>query len=61
MVTLYRMLKTWQIRIKWRLALWQYIDQQATEIIRNPHEFEKKLVSYIAKSIHNASRNGGAN
>ena len=61
MVTLYRILKTWQIRIKWRLALWQYIDQQATEIIRNPQEFEKKLVSSITESIHNASRNGGTN
>lgn len=61
MVTLYRMLKAWQIRTKWRLALWQYIDQQATEIIRNPKEFEKKLVSSITESIYNASKNGGTN
>ena len=53
MITLYRVLKLWQLRIKWRLALWQFIDKQASELLKNPEEFEKKFVSALAEIIHN--------
>ena len=53
MITLYRVLKLWQLRIKWELALWQFIDQQAKELLKNPEEIEKKLVSALADIIHN--------
>lgn len=53
MITLYRVLKLWQLRIKWRLALWQFIDKQAKELLKNPEEIEKKFVSALAEIIHN--------
>ena len=56
MITLYRVLKLWQLRIKWRLALWQFIDKQASELLKNPEEFEKKFVSALAEIIHNEGK-----
>ena len=56
MITLYRVLKLWQLRIKWRLALWQFIDKQAKELLKNPEEFEKKFVSALAEIIHNEGK-----
>ena len=53
MITLFRAIRLWQLRTKWRLALWQFIDQQATELLKNPEEIEKKLVSALAEIIHN--------
>ena len=53
MITLIRAIRLWQIRTKWRLALWQFIDQQAKELLKNPEEIEKKFVSALAEIIHN--------
>ena len=52
MITLFRMIRLWQLRTKWRLALWQFIDQQAKELLKNPEEIEKKFVSALAEIIH---------
>lgn len=51
MITLYRAIKLWQLRTKWRLAIWQYIDSQATELIKNPEEVQKKLVAVINEAL----------
>ena len=56
MITLYRALKLWQLHIKWRLALWQFIDKQASELLKNPEEIEKKIVSALAEIIHNEEK-----
>ena len=53
MITLFRTIRLWQLRIKWRLALWQFIDKQANELLKNPDEIEKKIVSALAEIIHN--------
>ena len=53
MVTLFRWILLKQKKIKWELALWQFIDQQAKELLKNPEEIEKKLVSALAEIIHN--------
>ena len=53
MITLFRAIRLWQLRTKWRLALWQFIDKQASELLKNPEEFEKKFVSALAEIIHN--------
>ena len=55
MITLFRMIRLWQLRTKWRLALWQFVDQQAKELLKNPEEIEKKFVSALAEIIHNES------
>ena len=56
MITLIRTIRLWQIRTKWRLALWQFIDQQAKELLKNPEEIEKKFVSALAEIIHNEEK-----
>lgn len=53
MITLIRAIRLWKLRTKWRLALWQFIDKQATELLKNPEEIEKKFVSALAEIIHN--------
>ena len=57
MITLFRMIRLWQLRTKYRLALWQFIDQQAKELLKNPEEIEKKFVSALAEIIHNENPN----
>lgn len=49
MITLFRMVRLWQLRTKWKLAIWQFIDRQAMELIKNPEEFEKKFMDSLAK------------
>ena len=53
MITLFRAIRLWQLRTKYRLALWQFVDQQAKELLKNPEDIEKKLVSALAEIIHN--------
>ena len=53
MITLFRAMRLWQIRTKYRLALWQFVDQQSKELLKNPEEIEKKFVSALAEIIHN--------
>lgn len=53
MITLIRWFIIQQKKIKWELALWQFIDKQATELLKNPEEIEKKFVSALAEIIHN--------
>ena len=53
MITLFRAIRLWQLRTKYRLALWQFIDKQAKELLKNPEEIEKKIVSALAEIIHN--------
>ena len=53
MITLIRAIRLWQLRTKYRLALWQFIDKQAKELLKNPEEVEKKFVSALAEIIHN--------
>ena len=53
MITLFRAIRLWQLKTKWRLALWQFVDQQAKELLKNPEEIEKKFVSALAEIIHN--------
>ena len=53
MITLFRWILLKQKKIKWELALWQFIDKQATELLKNPEEIEKKFVSALADIIHN--------
>ena len=53
MITLFRAIRLCQLRIKFRLAIYQFIDKQASELIKNPEEIEKKFVSALAEIIHN--------
>ena len=53
MITLFRWILLKQKKIKWELALWQFIDKQANELLKNSEEIEKKFVSALAEIIHN--------
>ena len=57
MITLFRAIRLWQLRTKWRLAMYQFIDKQAKELLKNPEEIEKKFVSALAEIIHNENPN----
>lgn len=52
MVTLFRMIRIWQLKTKWRLAFLQFLDRQATELISHPKELEKKFVDALTELIH---------
>lgn len=56
MITLFRAIRLWQLRIKYRLAIYQFIDQQAKELLKNPEEVEKKIISALAEIIHNEGK-----
>ena len=56
MITLIRAIRLLQLKIKWRLALWQFVDKQAKELLKNPEESEKKFVSALAEIIHNEGK-----
>ena len=61
MITLFRAIRLWQLRTKYRLALWQFIDKQASELLKNPEEFEKKFISALAEIIHNEGKKDSQN
>ena len=56
MITLVRWYIMKTKEIKYRLALWQFIDKQANELLKNPEEFEKKFISALAEIIHNEGK-----
>ena len=51
MITLYRMFKLWQLRTKWKLAFYQFLDQQ----LKNPEELQQKLAHEIAELVHKSN------
>lgn len=53
MITLFRKIRLWQLRTKWQLAMWQFVDKQLMEIVKNPEEIEKKIMPYLAELVHN--------
>lgn len=57
MITLYRMFKLWSLKTKWQLALYQFLDKQLMEVIKDPESIEKKIMPYLAEAIHNAAQN----
>lgn len=54
MITLVRWYIMKTKEIKWKLAFWQFVDKQATELIKNPEELEKKILPYLVEVIHNS-------
>lgn len=52
MITLIRMIRLWQLKVKWQLAIMQELDKQLMTIVKNPEVIEKKILPYIAKLVH---------
>lgn len=52
MITLIRWFMAKQKKVKWELAFWQLFDKQATELLKNPEDVEKKILSALAEIIH---------
>ena len=48
-----RYIRLFQLRTKYKLALYQFVDKQLKELLKNPEEIEKKFVSAFAEIIHN--------
>ena len=51
MITIFRVIRCWQIKIKWKFAFMHLFNKQATEIIKNPEEIEKTVIPYLTKLI----------
>lgn len=56
MITLIRWLILQTKKVKWELALWQFLDKELTTIMKNPEEIEKKLMPYLAEIIHSSAQ-----
>lgn len=56
MITLFRMIRLWQLRMKWRLMLWQFIDKQTMDLLKNPEKIEKKVLPYLSQLIHSSNQ-----
>lgn len=56
MITLFRMIRLWQLRMKWRLMLWQFIDKQTMDLVKNPEKIEKKFLPYLSQLIHSSNQ-----
>ncbi|MDE6642363.1 MAG: hypothetical protein K2K63_17775 [Acetatifactor sp.] len=54
MITIFRMIRLWQLNIKWRLAIYQFIDKQLTEVVKHPESIEEKIMPYLTELIHNS-------
>ena len=54
MITLIRWYIMKTKEVKYKLAFWQFIDKQATELIKNPEQLEKKIMPYLAEVIHSS-------
>lgn len=52
MITLYRKIRLWALKTKWELALWNFLDNQIMELIKDPDELEKKIMPYLTELIH---------
>lgn len=55
MITLFRMIRLWQLKTKWQLALYQFIDKQLMDVIKDSESIEKKVMPYLAELIHNTT------
>lgn len=40
MITIFRIIRLWQLKIKWKLAFWQFIDKHAMELMNSPEKLE---------------------
>lgn len=54
MITLFRWFILQTKKVKWELALWQFLDKELTILMKNPEEIEKKLMPYLAELVHNS-------
>lgn len=47
MITLFRLFRLWQLKTKWKLSFYQFLDSQ----LKNPEELQKKIVHEIAELL----------
>lgn len=55
MITLIRLMILKYKKVKWELAVWQLLDKELMNIVKNPEIIEKKLLPFIAETVHKAS------
>ncbi len=57
MITLFRMIRLWQLRTKWSLAFWKFVDKQVMELSKNPEELKNKFAEFLVELIHESNIN----
>ena len=57
MITYFRVIRLYQLKVKWKLAIMQELDRQTMNIIKHPEEIEKKILPYLAELIHESNGN----
>ena len=55
MITLFRWYLYKAKEIKWKFAIMHELDKQLMTIIKNPETIEKKIMPYLAETIHKYS------
>lgn len=56
MITLIRYILLCQKRVKFKLALYSFLEQGLKEIIGNKDELQKKLIHELVEFIHNTNQ-----
>ena len=56
MITLFRWFILQTKKVKWELALWQFLDKELTTLMKNPEEIEKKIMPYLVNLIHSSTQ-----
>lgn len=51
MITLVRAFRLLQLKVKWHLAFYQFLDQQ----LKNPEEIQQKLIHEIVELVHKSN------
>ena len=56
MITLFRAIRAYQLKLKYQLAILQFVDKYVSQLIKNPEEIEKKFVSAFAELLNNTNK-----
>ena len=56
MITLFRWYRMKAKEIKWKLAVYQLLDQQLTDLMKDPEIIARKSMPYLAELIHNGGQ-----
>lgn len=57
MITLFRIIRLWQIKIKFKYQFWNFIYSQIIKLSENSEKIEKIFAEELVKAIHRTNEN----